>query len=338
MARIVTVFGGSGFIGRHLVKRLAADGDEVRVAVRDAEAANFLKTAGEAGQIVLWPTDIREPDQVATALDGADAAVNLVGILSEWGRRTFEAVHVDGARVIAEAASTAGVARLLHVSAIGADAASASRYAQTKAAGEEAVGAAFAGATIVRPSVVFGPEDSFFNMFAGLTRLTPMLPVFGCPTFPKASISVEQGRIDVDVELYGDGGTRFQPVYVGDVADAIMAALADDATRGKVYELGGPTVYSFKELMELMLEQIGRRRLLIPVAFGLAVVPAWFLEKLPQPPLTRDQLELMKSDNVVSDQALGLNDLGVEAHSAEAILPTYLHRFRPPVRQGSKPV
>jgi len=326
----VTVFGGSGFVGRHVVQRLAAAGAAVRVAVRDVEAANFLKVLGDTGQVVPWPADISEPAQVAKAVDGAGEAVNLVGILYESGRRTFERIHAEGAATVARAAKAAGVGSLVQVSAIGAAAGSPSAYARTKAAGEAAVKATFPGAVILRPSVVFGPEDNFFNMFAGLARLSPVLPVFGCPTVPKVKLFPEGGLIEVD--LYGSGGTRFQPVYVGDVADAIVKALAEPKCRGKTYELGGPVIYSFKELMDLLLSEIGRKRFLLPLPFALATVEAFFLEMWPKPLLTRDQVTLLKRDNVVAPGALGFKDLGIAPKPAEAILPTYLHRFRPPSR------
>jgi NADH dehydrogenase len=330
--RVVTVFGGSGFLGRHLVQRLAAAGAAVRVAVRDIEAANFLKVLGDTGQVVPWPADITDPDAVAAALDGASEAVNLVGILYERGQRTFQRIHVDGAGNVAGAAKAAGVASLVHVSAIGADASSASQYARTKAVGEAAVRKAFPAAAILRPSVVFGPEDNFFNMFAGLARLSPVLPVFGCPTVPKVKLFPEGGLIAVD--LYGSGGTRFQPVYVGDVADAIVKALTEPKCRGKTYELGGPVVYSFKELMDLLLAEIGRKRFLMPLPFAVAAFEAFFLELWPKPLLTRDQVTLLKRDNVVTAGALGFKDLGIAPKAAEAIVPTYLHRFRPPSRLG----
>ena len=330
--RVVTVFGGSGFIGRHVVQRLAAQGVIVRVAVRDLEAAMFLKPLGDVGQVILTAVDIKDTEQVAGAVDGAQAVINLVGILSPWFKQTFDAVHVEGARNIATEASRAGVRHLVHLSAIGADAQSPALYGRTKAAGEEAVRAAFPEATIIRPSVVFGPEDNFFNMFAGMTRFSPVLPVFGCPLFPK--ISLFQGDHLIDVDFYGDGGTKFQPVYVGDVADAVMAALDGAASQGRTYELGGPHIYSFKALMELVLARIGRKRLLVPYPFGLAMIGAWFLEKLPNPLLTRDQLLLLQRDNVVGEGALTFADLNLTPTGAEAILPTYLNRFQPPKRQG----
>ena len=325
--RVVTVFGGSGFIGRHLVRRLAASGAIVRVPVRDVDTALFLKTMGDVGQVVPMAVDLGDKKLVAAAVGGAEVVVNLVGILSEWWNRTFQSVHVDGATAIAKAAAEAGVKRLIHLSAIGADKNSASAYGRTKALGEEAALAAFPGATIMRPSVIFGPEDKFFNLFAGLARLSPVLPVFGCPTFPRIGLFSGEGLVNVDP--YGEGGTRFQPVYVGDVADAVMRALDDPESQGKTYELGGPRVYSFKELMDLMLAEIGRKRLLVPVPFMVARIEAWFLEKWPQPILTRDQVKLLERDNVVGADALGFKDLGVEPVTAESILPTYLRRFRP---------
>lgn len=324
--RIVTVFGGSGFLGRHLVKRLAAEGAIVRVAVRDPGGANYLKPLGDVGQIVPWPADVTDRALVGAAVAGADAVVNLVGILFEKGRRTFQRVHVEGAANVAAAAKEAGARRLVQVSALGADANSPAVYGRTKAAGEVAALDAFPDATIVRPSVVFGSEDKFFNLFAGMARLTPVLPVFGCPTIPKVSLFGEDGLVEVD--LYGNGGTKFQPVYAGDVADAIMRALSADDSKGRTFELGGPRVYSFKEIMELMLATIGRRRLLVPWPFAIAKLQAWFLELAPVPLLTRDQLKLLQRDNVVSAGALTLADLGIEAVAAEAILPTYLHVYQ----------
>ncbi len=229
-------------------------------------------------------------------------------------------------------ASPSGAERLVHVSALGADENSPARYGRTKAAGEAAVMKAFPGATIVRPSVVFGPEDNFFNLFAGLARLTPVLPVFGCPVWPKIKLFPKDGLVDID--LYGDGGTRFQPVYVGDVGDAIMNILADPSTEGLSYELGGPRQYSFKEIMELLLAETGRKRFLGPVPFPIAAIEAWFLEFWPKPILTRDQVKLLTRDNVVSGSRPGFGELGIEPMPAEAIVPAYLSRFRPPARQG----
>ena len=330
--RIVTVFGGSGFIGRHVVRRLAQEGAQVRVAVRDPETANYLRLMGGIGQIVPVPTDISDPASVARALDGADQAVNLVGILFEAGKQRFQRVHTDAAACIADASQTAGVRQLVHVSAIGADTKSDALYARTKGLGEKAVKKAYPKATILRPSIVFGPEDGFFNLFAGMSRLAPALPVFGCPAWPKVSVFSNTGLFNLD--FYGDGGTKFQPVYVGDVADAVMTTLGSPETAGKVYELGGPTVYSSRELMSLMLRTIGRRRILLPLPFWLLTTMGFFMEALPKPLITRDQVKLLRRDNVVARRAKKLQDLGIESTAAEAVLPTYLARFRIPRRDS----
>ena len=303
--RVVTVFGGSGFVGRHLVWRLAKQGWIVRVAVRRPSQAGFLKPLGEIGQITPLRAPVQDPVAVAAAMAGADAAVNLVGILYERGKQTFAGVHARGAQTVAEAAAAAGIEHLVQVSAIGADLHGGAAYARSKGAGEAAVKTAFPSATILRPSVVFGPEDDFFNRFAAMARLSPALP------------------------LIGGGATRFEPVYVGDVAQAIVKCLADPACAGKTYELGGPRVYTFKEILQLLLREIRRRRLLVPWPFALAEVQARFLELLPVPPLTRDQLRMLRRDNVVSEGALTLADLGIAPTAAEVILPTYLDRYRP---------
>ena len=338
--RLITVFGGSGFIGRHLVRRLAKTGARVRVAVRDIEAAAFLKISGDTGQIVPWPCDVTNPAEVAVAASGADHVINLIGILYERGQSTFERIHVEGAGNVAKACKSAGVKSFVHMSAIGSDAASPALYGRSKAAGEAAVRDAFPEATIIRPSVVFGPEDNFFNLFAGLARLTPVLPVFGCPLWPvdfsKIKLLPDGGLVDID--LFGDGGTKMQPVFVGDVAQAIVNILGDGAQSGKVFELGGPRQYSFKEVMELLLAETGRKRILAPWPFAIARFLAWFLEFWPKPLLTRDQLRLLERDNVVSGNAPGLRDLNIEPVAAEAVLPTYLHRFRPPAFQSYNPV
>lgn len=303
--RVATVFGGSGFIGRHLIQRLAKTGTIIRVATRHPSQAGFLKPMGSVGQIVPIATDITDDDSVALAVAGADIVINLIGILHESGRYNFETVHAEAPGRIARLSKAAGVERLLHLSALGADADSASAYARSKAAGEKAVRTAFPAATILRPSVVFGPEDRFFNLFGWLAGLSPVLP------------------------LYGGGRTRFQPVYVGDVAAAIMAALEDPAAAGKTYELGGPRVYTFKELLQLVAAEIHRKRLLVPVPWKLAEMHGSMLGMLPKPLLTRDQVELLKVDNVVAPNALTLKNLGVTPTAAEIIVPSYLARFRP---------
>ncbi len=307
---LVAVFGGTGFIGRHLVRRLAKAGARVRVVARDPEAGMFLKPMGEPGQIILGRGNLLDAGSVAEAVAGADIVVNLVGVLYESGPYTFAAVHVEGARSVAEAAKAAGARRLVQVSAIGASNRSPALYARTKATGEAVAGTAFPGATIVRPSIVFGPEDDFFNRFAALARLTPALP------------------------LYGGGRTRFQPVYVGDVAEAIMRILEDTQTVGKTYELGGPHVYTFREVLEIVLRETGRARLLVPLPFWVANLQARFFELLPKPLLTRDQVKMLARDNVVGRKVLGLADLGITPTAVEAVVPAYLVRHR---RGGAAP-
>lgn len=302
--RIITVFGGTGFLGRHVIRRLANEGWRVVVPCRNLDHGVHLQPMGNVGQIALLRSDLKKEADVAQALHGAEAAVNLVGILQESGKATFDAVHAALAGRIASQAALAGVRRLVHISAIGADADSKSAYARSKAAGEAAVKAAFADATILRPSVVFGPEDDFFNRFGAMARCSPALP------------------------LIGGGMTRFQPVYVGDVADAVMASLRDPAAPGVTYELGGPRIYTFKELMQEILRLTGRRRLLIDVPWKWAETQGRLLERLPFPaPLTRDQVELLRTDNVVAAGAKGLSDLGITPTAVEAIVPRYLKRF-----------
>jgi uncharacterized protein YbjT (DUF2867 family) len=301
---IVTVFGGSGFIGRHAVRALAQAGYRVRVAVRSPSLANYLVPAGHVGQIQLVKCNVRNPEQVAAALRGADAAVNLVGVLNSRGEQSFKALHAEAAGTIAKAAKDAGVETLVHISTPGISVESESVYSRTKAEGEIALRAAFPGATILRPSLVFGPEDNFFNKCANLARYLPALP------------------------LIGGGHTKFQPVFVGDVAAAIVKCIADPATRGKTYELGGPAVYSFKEMLQLILRVAGRKRLLIAIPFWLATIKAFFLQFLPEPLLTPDQVTFLKTDNVVTPGALTLKDLGLVPDSMEAVLPAYLWRFR----------
>ena len=320
--RLVTVFGGSGFIGRHLVRRLAADGWVVRVAVRDPVGAEFLKTMGDVGQVVPVRADVTDAAVVRAAVNGAQAVVNLVGILFEGGRRSFDRVHRQGAATVAAAAKAAGVARLVHLSALGADKSSASAYARSKAAGEDAVAAAFPGATILRPSVVFGPEDDFFNRFARLAMLSPVLPVYTAGAY-----HLTCGAGGPALDLFGPGGPVFQPVWVGDVAAAIVKAIAEPQAVGRIYELGGPRRYSFKEILDLILAETGRSNLLVPLPFWVADLQASVLGLLPKPPLTRDQVKLLRSDNVVRGGKPGLADLGIVPSAAEVILPSYLGRY-----------
>lgn len=321
--RVVTVFGGSGFIGRHLIQRLAADGWVVRVAVRDPIRAQFLRPNGDVGQIVPIKADINDRERVAAACTGAAAVINLVGVLFEKGRQSFDRCHREGAAIVAAAAREAGAQRLLHMSALGADKSSPAAYARSKAAGEEAVQAAFPGATIFRPSVVFGPEDDFFNRFAKMAATVPVLPVFTGDGF---KVKLAEGGVDLD--LYGSGGPTFQPVYVGDVADAFLKALNDPATAGKVFELGGPRRYSLKEIYELIARVTGRCIALVPMPFWAGDIVATFAGLMPKPGLTKDQMLLMRTDNVARGGKPGLAELGIAPTAAEAILPMYLDRFR----------
>jgi NADH dehydrogenase len=307
-SRLVTIFGGSGFVGRHLVRALAKDGWRVRAAVRRPDLAGHLQPLGAVGQIHAVQANLRYPDSVLRAVQGADAVVNLVGILHESGRQTFGAVQAQGARIVAEATAREGITNLVQMSAIGADAQSGADYARSKAAGEAAVLSACASAVILRPSIVFGPEDQFFNRFAGLSRMLPFLP------------------------LIGGGETRFQPVYVGDVAAAAKKALEGSAKPGAVYELGGPEIRSFKELLEYILQVTGRSRPLVPLPFPLAKLQASVMELLPSPMLTVDQVTMLETDNVVSNAAIAdgrtLKGLGIAPQAYEAIVPGYLYRFR----------
>ncbi len=312
--KVVTVFGGSGFIGRYVVREIAKTGARVRVAVRRPESAGFVKPMGDVGQVVPMAANIRDDASVAAAVDGADTVINCVGILFPEGKQTFDSLQAEGAGRVAAAATAAGAERLIQISAVGTDADSDSAYARSKAAGEALVTEAFSGATIIRPSVVFGPEDDFFNKFATIARLAPALP------------------------LIGGGHTLFQPVYAGDVADAVAAAAQTVKSAGTVYELGGPRTCSFKELMEIMLAEIGRKRLLIPIPFLAASIQAGAMEIAsslplaigigPITPITRDQVTLLKKDNVVSGDFPGLEDLAIDATAMETILPTYLGRYR----------
>jgi uncharacterized protein YbjT (DUF2867 family) len=304
---LITVFGGSGFLGRHVVRALAKRRYRIRVAVRRPELAGHLQPLGTVGQIHAVQANVRYPASVEAAVRDASVVINLVGILFERGRQNFDAVQHYGAEQVALAANAFG-ARVIHVSAIGADENSSSLYAQAKARGEQAVRAASPDAVIIRPSVVFGPEDDFFNRFGSLARFMPALP------------------------LVGGGHTRFQPVYCVDVAEAIANLVESAAGVGKTYEFGGPDVHSMREIMEYILGVTERSRLLMPVPFGLAKFQSWFLQFLPKPPLTPDQVELLRSDNVVSDEAIRehrtLQGLGIVPSSYEAIVPSYLWRFR----------
>lgn len=307
--RIATVFGGSGFLGRYIVKRLAAQGYVVRVAVRDPEAALFLKPMGAVGQVVPLYADIASEGTVVRAVEDADVVVGLVGIL----HGAFDRIHVEGAGRIARLAAAAGASKLVHVSAIGADPGSDSQYAASKGRGEEAVRSAFPGATILRPSIVFGPEDNFFNRFGAIAQFSPFMPVIS-------------------------GTTRMQPVYVGDVADAALAATTRLDAPGRIYELGGPDVWTFREILAYILEVTDRKRPLLGVPHGLAALQASVLEKLPGRLLTNDQLKMLGRDNVVSPDMPGLADLGVVPTPIDLVVPLYLRRFKPGGgRAGAEP-
>ncbi len=298
----VVVFGGSGFLGRRLVQRLAGDGLNVRVAVRHpAPARSILKAAG-LDQVMVQRADVCDQATVAVAIAGADAVVNAVSAYVERGGETFEAVHVRGAEMVARGAAAAGVARLVLVSGIGADSESRSPYIRARGRGERAVRQEFPGATIVRPSVMFGPGDALFGTLADLARLLPILP------------------------LIGGGRTRLQPVYVEDVAEAVARMLADPVTASRTYETTGPDVYTLRELVEVTLRLIGRRRALIPVPFAIADVLARLFELLPSPPLTTGQVDLLRMDSVTSGTLPGLQDLDIQPKGVEEVVPTYIGR------------
>ena len=310
MSKLVTIFGGSGFVGRYIARRLANEGWRIRVAVRNPNEAGFVRPYGVVGQVEPVFCNIRNDDSVRSVLQGCDAVVNCVGVLDEIGKNTFEAVQEEGAARIARIAAEEGVARMVQISAIGADADSASAYARTKAAGEAAVMEHMPGAMILRPSIVFGPEDEFFNRFAGMTRMGPILPVVGA-------------------------GTRFQPVYVDDVARAAVMGVEGTA-EGGIYELGGPDVDSFRELMLQMLRIIRRRRIVMNIPFWAARVMAFGFKVLRtltlgivRGPITADQVKNLATDNVVSGDHKTFSHLGIDPVAMEAVLPDYLWRFRP---------
>lgn len=305
---LVTVFGGSGFLGKHVVRALVKDGWRVRVPVRSPHTAQELKVIGNVGQVQLMQANIRFPKSVERAIEGSDAVINLVALLFESGKQSFEAVHVRGAETLAAAAKANNIRNFVQVSAIGADVEAASDYARTKGEAEAIIRAAIPSADILRPSVLFGPKDDFFNRFASMAQLMPALP------------------------LLGGGETKMQPAYVGDVAQAI-AKCAGQGSSGKTYELGGPQSYSFKELMQFMLETIDKKRFLAPVPWFAANMMGFMGEisgyaPFVKPFLTRDQVKNLQVDNVVADDALGFSELGIKLETVEAIVPTYLERFR----------
>ena len=306
MQGLVTVFGGTGFVGRQVVRALAKRGYRVRAAARNEGAGYRLRMLGDVGQIEVVQANIRVRETVERALDGAEACINLVAVLYEHGRQKFGDLHVEGARTIAECAAAQGISRFVQVSAIGADANAQSKYARTKAEGEAAVRAVIPTATIVRPSIVFGPEDAFFNRFGQMAALSPVLPMVGAET-------------------------KFQPVFVGDLGAAIANATLDPEAAGQTFEIGGPSVYTFRELMEIVKRETGRKSILLPVPFPIARVIGMVGDiqaKLLPPVLTSDQVELLRHDNVPAEGAPGLAELGVSPTSIEAVVPTYLYRYR----------
>lgn len=306
--KLVTVFGGSGFVGRYVVRALAKRGYQIRVAVRRPDLAGFLQPLGNVGQIQLVQANLRYEDSVKTVARGSDIVINLVGILQESGRQKFDAVQFYGARAVAAAAKEAK-AQLIHMSAIGADPESTSAYGETKGKAEEAVLELVKSAVVIRPSIVFGQEDDFFNRFGAMSRIAPALP------------------------LIGGGNTKFQPVYVGDVAEVIAKAADGDLKGGKAYELGGPQVASFRECLELMLEQVGRSKMLVSLPWFVASAMGKLMGWLPGAPITHDQVEMLKSDNVVSSEAeragRTLEGLGIKPTPMAAVLPSYLVQYRP---------
>lgn len=310
--KIATVFGGTGFIGRHIVQRLTRAGYAVKIATRVPERAYFLKPYGAVGQIVPFVCDYAEPASIAAAVQGADIVVNCIGVLYERRKGGFERAHVAIPQMIAQACAQGGVHAFVHVSALGCDK-SSSRYGVSKKKGEEAVLEAFPAAAILRPSVIFGPEDRFFNMFAQMAQILPFLP------------------------LIGGGKTKFQPVYVGDVADAVMAAAAREDARGKIFDLGGPEILDFRGIYERLFACTGQRRVLMALPFFVAKIQAFFLQMLPGAPLlTPDQVQSLKTDSVVDPLMPELADLGLMPTGMSLILPTYLEYCRPGGRFGDK--
>jgi len=306
--RLITIIGGSGFAGRHIVRALAQRGYRIRVACRRPDLAGYLQPLGNTGQIMAVQANVRYPASLAAACEGAYAVINLTGVLHSAGAQSFDAVHVFGAEASAKAAKAARARVFIQMSAIGADAGSSAAYARSKAEGEARARASFPGTIVLRPSIIFGPEDSFFNRFAELARFSPFLP------------------------LIGGGQTQFQPVFAGDVGEAVARLVDAGEADGKTYELGGPETFSFKELMQFTLNTIGRSRALLPLPWGIAKVQAAIMGLMPNPILTLDQVEMLRHDNVVSEEARReqrtLEGLGVTPQGIEGIVPGYLYRYR----------
>jgi NADH dehydrogenase len=306
--KLITIIGGSGFVGRHIVRALARRGYRIRIACRRPDLAGHLQPLGNPGQIMMVQANVRYPASLAAACQGAYAVINLTGVLASSGAQSFDAIHAFGAEASAKAARAAGARLFIQMSAIGADEASTADYARSKAEGERLARANFPGTIVLRPSIVFGPEDGFFNRFAGLARIMPFLP------------------------LIGGGETRFQPVFAGDVAEAVARLVDTGEADGRTYELGGPRSYSFKELLTFVLDTTGRQRMLVPVPWAIARIQGMIFGLLPKPLITADQVELLKSDNAVSAAAQGegrtLEGLGIAPSGIEGIVPGYLYRFR----------
>lgn len=303
--KIITVFGGNGFLGRSVVQRLAQQGARVRVAVRNTDKANSLRVYGDVGQIMPIQVFLNDQKAIDAVCQGAHSVINLTGRLYEKKDSTFDAVHVEGAQAIAKACTKYNVQNFVHISALGADSKASSKYAHTKALGEKKVQKAFPNVTILRPSLIFGAGDHFFSRFASLALVSPFLT------------------------LVKGGQTKFQPVYVGDVAQAVIIALQNEKTQGLLYELGGSEIYTFKELMTLMLCYMGRQKALVPLPFFVATLMAKVFQFMPEPLMTPDQLKMLEYDSVVTKKAKGLKELGINAAHLEAIVPAYLACYRP---------
>jgi len=300
----IAIFGAGGFLGRHLMRKLTELDYRIKVATRSPYLKGYLKSQGNAGQIELFKTNIFNEDEVKNILNNCDIAINLVGILYETKKQKFSQIHEKFPYLLSRLCNECEVKNLIHVSALGVEEKYESKYKQSKLNGEKNIKDNFKKSIILRPSVIFGPEDKFFNTFASLAQISPILP------------------------LIGGGKTKFSPIYVGDVAEAIVQALSINNTESKIYELGGPENYSFKELMEILLATIKKKRLLISIPFGLAKFQSYFLQMMPNPLLTPDQVELLKNNNIVSGDYLTLKDLGIIGTPIQNILPKYIYRFR----------
>ena len=303
-AKIATIFGGSGFVGRHLIRRLTKKDYRIIVATRSPYLSGFLKPLGGPGQIELIKTNIFDYENVKSILEKSNIVINLIGALHENRKQKFKDLHEKFPNFLSKICNDLNIEKFIHVSALGVKENHTSKYMQSKFRGEKNIQDNFKLSTILRPSIIFGPEDKFFNTFASFSQFSPMLP------------------------LIGNGATRFEPIYVGDVAEAIVRSLTNNQSQKKIYELGGPSVYSFKELMEILLKEIKKKRILIPIPFSLAKINSYFLQLMPKPLLTPDQVELLKYDNIVTGENLTLKDLGISGTPIQSVLPKYIYRFR----------